>query len=87
MKDKFFGGMHEKLCDSMRSLHTQPHSTFDQLLESSTLAEKESALRNVTHGKAANVTFEVIAMNDTGAIQSQSHALDQYLEGANFKGT
>ena len=64
---------------------SQPDSTFDQLLEASMLAEKESTPCSTVHAKA--ITSEVPITNDLGTIQNQLDALNQYLKGANFKGT
>ena len=85
LKERFFHRMHKKLRDSMRFMCTKPDLTFGQLLEASMLAKKELTPRSTVGAKA--VTSEVPITNDLGTIQNLLDALNQYLKGANFKGT
>ena len=53
LKDRFFSGMHDKMCDSMQFLYTQDDCSFSKLLKAATTAKAEHKSRVLVKAKAA----------------------------------
>ena len=90
LKDRVFYGMNNKLRDSMRFLYKQPHTTFEELLADTMLAEKEFILHSTGHAKVvmsqSGTPVTENPMLGMDAIQEQLEVINQYLKGANLKG-
>ena len=55
LKNRFFGGMHDKMRDSMCFLYNQDDCTFSKLLKNAMMAEAESKARTTVKSKSASV--------------------------------
>ena len=86
LKDRFFSGMHDKMCDSMRYLYDKDDCTFSKLLKASMIAEAESRARHTVKSKAAHVV-EVptnTADSELTSIQNQLDSMTKILKSAQF---
>ena len=86
LKDRFFSGMHDKMCDSMRYLYDQDDCSFSKLLKASMMAEAESQARHTVKAKAATVVEVPTNPHDSEltSIQSQLDSMAKILKSAQF---
>ena len=85
LKDRFFSGMHDKMCDSMRFLYTQDDCTFSRLLKAAMTAEAEHKSRVVVKAKAAAAEIVTNPANqELTSIQSQLDSMSKILKSAQF---
>ena len=85
LKDRFFSGMPDKMCDSMQFLYTQDDCSFSKLLKAAMTAEAERKSRILVKAKAAAAEIVTYPANqELTSIQSQLDSMSKILKSAQF---
>ena len=85
LKDQFFSGMHDKMCDSLQFLYTQDDCFFSKLLKATMTTEAEQKSRVLVKSKAA--ATEIVtnpATQELTSIQNQLDSMSPILKSVQF---